>query len=354
MNQDIQSTTVLVTGATGYIAKHCILQLLQQDYQVRGTLRSSIHEKGLRDTFAQHIDADDRLEFVTAELMSDEGWADAVRDCHFVLHVASPVPSLEPKDEDDVIIPARDGTLRVLQAAANAGVQRVVLTSSIAAVVEGHDPDGRIFTEEDWSNTDAKISAYAKSKTLAERAAWEFVNNLPDGKTLELVVINPSSVIGPLLDEHTSASVEIVGKFMRRQVPGCARSGFPLVDVRDTAAAHLAAMTAPQAAGKRFICSVKFYWLQEIALILEDQFADRGYRIPTRLLPDFFCRLFALFDGSVKRVIDTLSQQIEVSSERLKSTLDWHPRPVEDAIIDTAESLIEYGLLGDKGRTGAG
>lgn len=354
MNQEFQSTTVLVTGATGYIAKHCMLQLLQQGYRVRGTLRSPSSEKKLRDTFTQHIDADDRLEFITVDLMSDDGWGDAVRGCHFVLHIASPVPLLEPKDENDVIIPARDGTLRVLQAAANASVQRVVMTSSIDAICQGHDPAGRIFTEEDWANIDATIGAYFKSKILAERAAWDFVNNLPDGKTLELAVINPSFVLGPILDNHIPPSVEIVSRFMLRQVPGCPRSGFNLVDVRDTAAAHLAAMTAPQAAGKRFICSTEFYWTQEIAFVLEDKFANRGYRIPTRLLPDFLVRLFALFDASVKEVADTLGQQLEISSELLRSTLGWRPRPVKDAIIDTAESLIEYGLLGDQGKTGSG
>lgn len=344
MNEDIPSTTVLVTGASGYIAMHCILQLLQEGYHVRGTLRSPSREKSLRQTFAQHIDADERLEFVTADLMSDEGWQDAVTGCHYVLHVASPNLPAEPKDKDAWIAPARDGTLRVLKAAANAGVQRVVLTSSIAAIVRGHDSEGRIFTEDDWANTDANIGTYARSKTVAERAAWEFVNDLPHGKTLELAVINPSYVMGPILDEDIPTSVLIVSKLLNREVPGCVRFGFPLVDVRDTAAAHLLAMTAPQAAGKRFICSAEFYWMQEIAQILENHYADRGYRIPTRLLPDFAARLFALFDGSVRRALPTLGRRTEVSSARLRSTLDWQPRPVDKSILDTAESLIQFGL----------
>jgi len=343
MNEDNQSTTVLVTGASGYIALHCILQLLQQGYGVRGTLRSPGREESLRATFARHIDDDDRLEFVTADLLSDDGWADAAAGCHFVLHVAS--PTSEPKDENEVIIPARDGALRALRAAADAGVQRVVLTSSVAAIAGGHDPEGKIFTEDDWTNTNAKIGAYFKSKTLAERAAWDFVGNLPAGNALELVTINPSYVLGPQLDEHSPPSVGIVARLMRGDIPGCARLGFNLVDVRDVVAAHLLAMTSPQAAGKRFLCSAEHYWFQEIAFILEKHFADRGYRIPTRSIPNFLARAFALFDPEVKRVIPALGRRTRLSNERLKSTLDWLPRPVEDSIVDTAESLIEFGLV---------
>jgi dihydroflavonol-4-reductase len=233
MNEDNQSTTVLVTGASGYIAVHCILQLLQQGYRVRGTLRTPAREEDLRDTFARHVDADDRLAFVTANLLSDENWPEAVAGCHFVLHVAS--PTSEPKDENEAIIPARDGAVRVLQAAADAGVQRVVLTSSVAAIALGHDPEGRIFTEDDWTNTNARIGAYYKSKTLAERAAWDFVESLPAGTSLELATINPSYVLGPQLDEHSPPSIGIVARLMRRDVPGCARLGFNLVDVRDVA-----------------------------------------------------------------------------------------------------------------------
>lgn len=349
MNEENQSTTVLVTGASGYIAMHCILQLLQQGYRVRGTLRSPSREQDLRETFARYVeeaddvDLENRLEFVTADLMSDEGWTEAVDGCRYVLHVASPNLADEPKEEDAWVAPARDGTLRVLRAALDAGVQRVVLTSSIAAIGAGHDTDGRVFTEDDWSNTNVRIGAYNRSKTLAERAAWDFVDNLPDSQALELAVINPSYVIGPILDKRRPLSVEIVGKLLDREVPGVVRIGFPLVDVRDTAQAHLLAMTAPQAAGKRFICDNEFRWFQEIALVLDEHYGDRGYRIPTRLFPNFVARLFALFDDSVKRVVPTLGKRTEVSSERLRSELDWRPRPVDDSIVDTAESLIEFG-----------
>jgi len=242
MNENSE-TTVLVTGATGFIAKHCILKLLEQNYKVRGTIRSMESEAGLRATFAKHISADDRLEFVPADLTSDVGWNEAVIGCQYVIHMASPVPSKPPKDENEVIVPARDGTLRVLKAAASAKVKRVVVTSSIAAISNGHDDySTKVFNEDDWSNTDRPIAAYAKSKTLAERASWDFVNNLDDNP-IELSTINPGYVLGPILDKDFSPSGEIIRKLMRRDLPGCPDLDFPVVDVRDVADAHIAAMT---------------------------------------------------------------------------------------------------------------
>lgn len=345
MNGDVENNTVLVTGASGYIAMHCILRLLQQGYMVRGTLRSPSREQSLRRAFARQVDAEDRLSFVAADLMSDDGWADAVRDCRYVLHIASPNSPNEPKREEAWIAPARDGTLRVLRAAADAGIQRVVMTSSDAAIWRGHDTENRVFTEADWSNTDAQLGAYARSKTLAERAAWEFVHALPTDKMLELAVINPTYVIGPLLDKDRPASVAIVGKLIDREVPGCFRLGFNLVDVRDVASAHLLAMTKPRAAGQRYICTAEFFWMQEISQVLEGHFGDRGYRIPTRMLPDFVLHLAAMFDSSIRRAVPELGLRAEVSSELLRKTLDWRPRPIEEAIVDTAESLIEFGIL---------
>lgn len=345
MNAKNAQTTVLVTGASGYIATHCILQLLQQGYQVRGTLRSPAREEGLRQTFARHVDADDRLEFVTADLLKDAGWAEAANGCRYVLHIASPNELDEPKEEDAWIAPARDGTLRLLQAAAGAGVERVVLTSSLGAIASGHDPQGRVFTEEDWSDLNKKIGAYLRSKTVAERAAWDFMANLPDNVSMDLVSINPSYVFGPLLEEDMTTSLEIVARLMRRDVPGLARLGFPIVDVRDTAAAHLMAMTAPQAGGQRFLCNTEFLWMEEIAQILDHEFAARGYRIPTRVLPDALLRFLALFDPALKRVTPSLGKRTDASSERLRSTLGWQPRPVEASIIDTAESLIAFNLV---------
>jgi nucleoside-diphosphate-sugar epimerase len=325
---------------------HCILQLLEHGYRVRGTLRTLSREPRLRITLAEHVNAaGDRLEFVQADLLQDSGWPEAVQGCDFVLHVASPFPLKPPQHEDDLVLPARDGTLRVLRAAARGGVKRVVLTSSTAAIIEGHGHVDKTFNEDDWSNLNGKISAYAKSKTLAERAAWDFVTQTGKDPRLELAVINPPSVYGPLLDGEFRTSVELIRKLIRREVPGVARVMIPFVDVRDVAAAHLAVMITPAAAGKRFCCVGSICSIREIALILDGHFASRGYRIPTRELPDFLVRFIAMFDGSVRLILDYLNKPLAISNERIKSVLGWQPRSSEEAVISMAESMIKYKII---------
>ena len=277
-----EQETVLVTGASGFIALHCVVQLLQAGYQVRGTLRSASREAEVRETVARQVDAGERLSFTTADLTDDAGWADAVANCTYVLHVASPFPAAPPKDENELIVPAREGALRVLRAAANAGVKRVVLTSSIAAVAHGNDGLGNhTFDEDDWSNVDGTLGAYEKSKTLAERAAWDFIAS-DDAKGMELAVINPGAVLGPVLNENLGTSAELVRRLLLRQLPACPRIGFSMVDVRDVASAHIAAMSVPEAAGKRFCCTESHAWIRDIALILDKHFADRGYNTKHR------------------------------------------------------------------------
>ncbi len=344
MPVDSSSTRVLVTGATGFIAMHCVVQLLQQGYQVRGTLRELSRAAQLRGTLAQHVKADDRLELVSADLLNDDDWDGAVSGCHYVLHVASPVPLQPPKHEDELIAPARDGTMRVLRAAAAGGVKRIVLTSSIDAAIRGHVVENKIFTENDWSNLDGNLTAYQKSKTLAERAAWSFITQA-DTVHLEVAVINPGFVFGPLLDGKFRASSEVIRKLMSREVPGVGRIMFPIVDVRDVAAAHLKAMTISAAAGQRFFCVGAICSLREIALILENHFAARGYRIPTRVLPDFLFRLVGLFDSSVRLVVPDLNKPQAISTERIQTVLSWQPRSKEEAVISMAESMIQHGLI---------
>ncbi len=335
--------TVLVTGASGFIALHCILQLLEQGYRVRGTLRTPSREAALRAIFARYVDADDRIEFVTADLSQDAGWAEAVAGCTYVLHVASPVPREPTKHEAELIVPAREGTRRILQAAADAQVKRIVITSSVAAVRYGLSHNAEyVFDENDWSDPEQDIGAYPKSKTYAERDAWEFVANHP---ALELAVINPVMVLGPLLDERYSTSIEIVLKLMRRDMPRCPNLGWSFVDVRDVAAAHLAAMTVPQAAGQRFICSAQFAWMRDIALILHENFASQGFNIPWRKLPNMAMRFFALFDETARFVIGSLGQRTDYSNARIKSVLNWQPRSLEEMVIATGESLIEHGIV---------
>jgi dihydroflavonol-4-reductase len=344
-NPDRRETTVLVTGASGFIGLHCVRHLLEDGYRVRGTLRTPSREARLRDALGAHVDSGDRLEFAAADLTRDEGWAEAVRGCTYVLHVASPFPLEIPKHEDELIVPARDGTLRVLQACTEAGVERVVLTSSLAAVLSrGANGGSRVFDEGDWPNAE-DLRPYEKSKTIAERAAWDFANDLRGDAKLELAVINPGAVLGPILEEDAGTSAELVRKLMRREFPGCPRIGFPMVDVRDVASAHVAAMTTPEAAGQRFCCCVDFAWMSEIAVILKEHFADRGYRIPTRTLPDLAVRVFSLFDKTARAVVGNLGLRADISNERIKRVLGWKPHSVEEMVVATGESLIEHGVV---------
>ena len=343
--QSPSDTRVLVTGASGFIGLHCIRVLLEQGYRVRGTVRSLARESGLRNALARHVDTE-RFELVIADLTSDEGWGEAVAGCRFVLHVASPVPNTPPKHEDELVVPARDGTCRVLRAASEAGVARVVVTSSISAVCEGYPRDpSRVFNEDDWSQLDGELSPYDKSKTLAERAAWDFVKSLPEGKQLELAVINPGLVLGPLLEQDHSPSIETIRKLMRREYPGCPRLGWPIVDVRDVAAAHVAAMTTPEANGQRFCCCVDFVWMREMAAILTRHFGDRGYKVPTRILPNFVLRLAGMFDTVAAVAAPRVGLELHVSNEHIKNVLGWQPRGTDEMIAATGESLIELGVV---------
>jgi nucleoside-diphosphate-sugar epimerase len=347
MPEDHANTTVLVTGASGFVGLHCLLQLLQQGYRVRGTVRSQARANEVREAMEANADVDlgDRLEIVEADLTRDDGWADAVRGCTYVLHVASPFPNRAPKHEDELIKPAKEGTLRVLKAAADAGVKRVVLTSSLAAVSVGHPVDNaRVFTEDDWSIIE-RCPPYPKSKTLAERAAWDFVASLEGDASMELSVINPGAVLGPVLNRHYSTSGEIVRKLMARELPGTAKIGFAWVDVRDVASAHIAAMTAPGAAGQRFCCAIEFSWIDEVADILAGRFGPEGWKVPTRKLPNFMVRVVAMFDPTVKTVVSDLGRARRVSSDRIRRVLNWQPHSLEEMVVSMAETMIQQGIV---------
>ena len=337
---------VLVTGASGFIAIHCIIQLLEQGYSVRGTLRSMQRESELRSTLAKFVQADDRLTFVQADLLDDAGWAEAVRGCDFVLHVASPFPMEAPKNENDLIRPAKEGTLRVLRAAAENGVKRVVLTSSVAAIAAGHPDSKTHFDESDWSLPDSPtIDPYPKSKTLAESAAWDFMKNLPQGHPLELAVINPGYVLGPLPDTHQRTSGELIQQLMGGKLPGLARVQFSAVDVRDVAAAHLAAMIIPEAAGQRFACVNEQFWLYQAAEILKKHFSARGYKIPTMILPSWLVRVVAIFLPAARAVVNTIDRETFIDSTLIRKTLQWKPRSLEQTLVDMAESMIALKLV---------
>jgi dihydroflavonol-4-reductase len=337
------STRILVTGAGGFIALHTVLRLLQLGYPVRGTVRTEAHAQKVRETLSKHVDIS-KLELDCVDLVKDEGWQDAVRGCEIVLHLASPFPAEEPKQEDDLILPARDGTLRVLRAAHAEGVKRVVIVSSTAAVAAGHAGENRTFIESDWTNLE-KAGAYPKSKTLAERAAWDFIRSAENTKKMELVSVNPSNVFGPVLDDHYHSSTEWFVTLLRREVPGVTRIQLHLVDVRDLADMIGKAMTSPEAAGKRLIANGASISLPEFANILQRNFVSRGYRVPTRILPDALVRLMAVFMPKLKNVTDALNWTYGFSTEQARSILGWQPRPYEQTIVEMAESLIEHKMV---------
>ncbi len=337
---------VLVTGGSGFIATHCMLQLLAAGYRVRTTVRSLAREAEVRATLkAAGADAGDRLAFFAADLTADTGWAEAATGCDFVLHVASPFPVNVPEHEDDLIVPAREGALRVLRAARGAGVKRVVQTSSFAAIGYGHPEVARPFTEHDWTAPEGGgVTAYAKSKTLAERAAWNFMAR--EGGDMELAVVNPVAVFGPALGADFSTSIEIIKRMMDGALPALPRVTFGVVDVRDVADLHLRAMIDPAAAGERFLALAgEFVSMRDIGLMLKKRMGRAARRVPTRELPDWLLRILARFDKSVGQIVPELGKRKTASNEKARRMLGWSPRSAEDAIVATAESLLRLGLL---------
>jgi nucleoside-diphosphate-sugar epimerase len=340
-------TTVLVTGASGFIAQHTIVALLAAGYRVRGTVRSKAQrEAEIRAALEPHVKVGDCFEVVEAELTRDDGWREACCGCRYVLHLASPLPTAPPKHKDELIVPARDGALRVLRAAVAERVERVVMTSSVAAVLYGHARDGkRVYDESDWSQLSDDVGAYEHSKTIAEHAAWEYVRALPADQRIELVTVNPGLVLGPLLSAEFSTSGEVVRKLLCRDFPACPDVGFAVVDVRDVASAHLAAMTEPAAAGQRFIVAIEHASMVDIAKILDRQFRPRGYNVPTRRLPNWVLRTVSLWDKTARLAIQELGKRQDVSSQRARDVLHWQPRDLETMVVDMGESMIAHGVV---------
>jgi len=341
--QSNSSTQVLVTGATGFIANHIVLQLLEAGYKVRGTARSKNSERSLRSILSTHTKKLDNFELVEANLNQDEGWEPATADCKFVIHVASPFPTKPPKNENEVIIPARDGTLRVLKAAAKQGVKRVVMTSSTAAIIYGNDRN-QIFDETNWANINSpNIGAYQKSKVLAEKAAWEFSKS-EFAQGMQLTVINPGLVFGPVLSKDCGSSGELIRKFMTNQIPALPNMGWACVDVRDVAAAHIAAMIEPKAAGERFICATEHASMRDIAMILKQQFGPK-YKIPTWGVPNFLVRFFALFDQEAKITLNDLGVRQDLDNSKIKRVLNWEARSLQEMVTSMGQSLIDQGIV---------
>ncbi|MEV1007810.1 aldehyde reductase [Streptomyces sp. NPDC049881] len=342
--------TVLVTGGTGFLATRCVAQALQAGYRVRTTVRDPEKERRVRAAVAAAGVPDDApLTVAVADLTRDDGWAAATAGCAYVLHVASPLPAGRPDHEDDVIVPAREGTLRVLRAARDAGVERTVVTSSFAAVGYGHPPTGRRFTEEDWTDTSAPVGAYIKSKTLAERAAWDFVDREGGGMTLSAV--NPVGIFGPVLGPGLSASVGLVKSLLDGALPGTPRIAFAVVDSRDAADLHLRAMTRPEAAGERFLAaSGDAQSLHGIALVLRERLGPAADRVPTRVLPDWLVRALALVRPELRETTANLGKVRRLDAGKARRVLGWEPRPSGDTLADTATSLADHGLLAPRRR----
>ncbi|HXC43463.1 MAG TPA: aldehyde reductase [Candidatus Dormibacteraeota bacterium] len=343
-------STVLVTGGSGFIGSHCILQLLVAGHQVRTTVRSLKRETDVRAMLKEGgvaSESNGRLSFFVADLESDAGWPEAVAGCDYVLHVASPFPSNVPKNDDELIVPAREGALRVLRVARDAGVKRVVLTSSFAAIGYGHPPQNTPFNETSWTDLAADgLTAYVKSKTIAERAAWDFI--ACEGGNLELSVVNPVGVFGPVLGPDYSTSILIVQRMMDGAVPGLPKLCFGAVDVRDVADLHIRAMTHSAANGERFLAIAgDFLSLVEIAKLLKRRLGNAAKGVPTRELPNWLVRLAALRDPAVKQILPELGKVKNATSEKTRRMLGWAPRSNEESIVATAESLMQLGLLKD-------
>ena len=346
-------TPVLVTGGSGFIAGHVIRLLLAAGWQVHTTLRSLAREAELRQCLAED---GPRLRCFAADLCADAGWAEAVAGCRHVLHLASPLPAGMPRHADELVVPARDGTLRVLQAARAAGVQRFVMTSSTAAIAYGRGRGVHHFTEADWTPDHYPgITPYIQSKTLAERAAraWVAAHAGTGDEAMSFCTLNPSVVLGPVGGADFSASVLIIQRLLQGRLPACPDVGFGIVDVRDLAELHLRALQAPGLAGERFIASGPFTKLREVAAVLKGELGADARRVSTRALPDWLVHAAAPFSPLARAVAGELGAERHHSAEHTRQRLGWQTRPVAESIVDTARSLLVAGLAPGPGLASA-
>jgi dihydroflavonol-4-reductase len=329
---------VLLTGISGYIGNHCAVELLKNGYSVRGSVRDLSKSKQVIEAIQKEIDPKDNLEFCELDLLKDDGWDEATKGCEFVMHVASPFIILEPKDENLYIRPAVDGTMRALKAAKKAGVKRVVLTSSMVSMLENADKSINV-NAESWTNVNAKnVSAYAKSKTLAERAAWDFIKNQQESDPMQLVVINPGPVYGPTLSGDLSgASMGMFNKMIQGKMPMIPQAALNMSDVRDVAKIHVSALENKQANGKRFIVATeKSYNFQELAQILK----SNGYhKVSTKLAPNLLLKLMGYVDKEAKSFRPFIGKSYNGDVSSTIKTFDWKPIHLEKTVLDTAHSI---------------
>lgn len=335
---------VLVTGGSGFIASYCIIALLEAGYSVRASLRSLGKSDEVKDMLRQGgIQSFDKLSFVQADLDNEASWIDAVKGCTYVIHTASPTPNTDAKTDDDFVIPARNGVLLVMRAARDAGVKRFVLTSAFGAVAYGTNKTTP-YTEENWTVINDMVAPYQKSKTLSEKAAWEFINEESGG--MELSVVNPTGVYGPVLSSNFSHSIQPIYQMLIGGMKLCPKLTFGYVDVRDVADLHVKAMTMPEANGQRFIAvagdSVS---LLDIAHILRENLGDKASKAPTKEAPNWLMRIIALFNIKVAALIPHLGAVKRASNTKAKEMLSWQPRSTAEAVLATANSLIDLGIV---------
>ena len=333
--------TVLVTGGTGFIGLHCLQQLLDKGYKVRTTIRAESRKQEVLEAMKKHSSNYENLEFYIADLLKDDGWKEAVEGSKYVLHVASPFFLGEPENEDVFIKPAVEGTLRVLKACADADVQKVVLTSSFAAVGYGHPREKEVYTEEDWSSVDGEISAYAKSKTIAEKAAWEFVENLEESKKFDLTVINPVAVTGPMLTSDIGSSNDFLLKLISGSMPACPKIHMGYIDVRDVAKAHIFSMTEEKTNGERIIVSENEMFFAEVGKTLN----EAGFKkSPTKELPNFLVKIMSFFVGELKTLLSALDRKGDIDKTKAERFFNWEYISTEQSVTETAQQLQEMGL----------
>jgi len=338
--------TVLVTGGTGFVGVHCILQLLQKGYNVKTTIRNLKRKDEVFEMLKNGgVTSFDNLTFVSADLTKDDNWDEAVKGCTYVLHVASPIFLTIPKDENEMIRPAVDGALRVLKAARNAGVKRIVMTSNFGAVGYSHKDPNTIITEKEWTDPNEKgLTAYNKSKVLAERAAWGFMKN--EGGNLELTVINPMGIFGQSLSPVLSSGFELLKNILDGSMKAIPNLTLGIVDVRDVADLHIRAMTNPEAKGQRFLAlSGGTMSLPQIAQLLKKEMPEISQKVSTKKMPDWLVRFAALFNEKAKAVAPMLGVNRNASNEKARKILGWQPRTNEEAILASAKSMVKFGNL---------
>ena len=338
--------TVLITGGSGFVGSHCIVAALKSGFVVKTTIRSQDKISAVKEMLSNAgIDDLSKLSYQIADLEHDSGWEEAMRGVNYVLHVASPFPSKSPVDAEKVIIPSIEGTLRVLQQASISDVKRVVLTSSFGAIGYGHPKSKKHFTENDWSPSDSKnISTYIRSKIEAEKMAWKFIEESKSG--LQLTVINPVGIFGPTLGKNLSSSIQLIQGMLTGKIPATPNVNFGVVDVRDLAELHIKAMEAPLARGQRIIASASdCIPMIAVAKTLRQRLGSKASKVPQKQLPDWFVKLLSLVNHQMKEIVPELGKEKHLDRNKAVELLDWHPRPIEETLHETAESLFRLGLV---------